>query len=115
MWRLGVTRAENPSSPLSAACNGWHEQAFNALKLLERGYVVLPPLFGVDLASTLLREDQALLALSYRQELLPSLYDASRRWNQPAQARSGRVKTVNMEFKCACAPDFERHRSLPDM
>jgi hypothetical protein len=56
-----------------------------------------------------------LLALSYRQELLPYLYDAARRCNQPAQARSGRVETVNLEFKCARAPDFERHRSLPDM
>jgi hypothetical protein len=29
--------------------------AFNAFKVLESGYIVHPPLFGVDLASTLLR------------------------------------------------------------
>jgi hypothetical protein len=55
------------------------------------------------------------LALSYRQELLPYLCDAASRCNQPAQARSGRVETDNLEFKCARAPDFERHRSLPEM
>jgi hypothetical protein len=54
------------------------------------------------------------LAVSYRQELLPYLYDAARRCNQPAKARSGRVEIVNLEFKCNCAPDFERHRSLLD-
>jgi hypothetical protein len=46
------------------------------------------------------------LALSYRQELLPYLYDAARRCNQPAQARSGRVESVNLEFKCAWGPDL---------
>jgi hypothetical protein len=56
-----------------------------------------------------------LLALSYREELLPYLYDAAPRCNQPAQARSGCVKTVNLEFKCAPARDFERHRFLPDI
>jgi hypothetical protein len=28
------------------------------------------------------------------------MYDAARRCSQPAQARSGRVETVNLEFKC---------------
>jgi hypothetical protein len=55
------------------------------------------------------------LARSYRQELLPSLHDAARRCSQPAQDRSDRVENVNLEFKCACAPDFERHRALPDV
>jgi hypothetical protein len=73
MRRLGVTGAENQSSPLRAACNGWQGQAFNAFKLLESGSIVHPPVFGVDLASTLLREDQAHFGTSYRQELLPYL------------------------------------------
>jgi hypothetical protein len=38
------------------------------------------------------------LALSYRQDMLPYLYDAACRCNQPAQAGSGRVETVNLEF-----------------
>jgi hypothetical protein len=55
------------------------------------------------------------LSFSYRQELLTSSYDAARRCNHPLQARSGRVETVSLEFKRAFAPDFERHRSPPDM
>jgi hypothetical protein len=34
---------------------------------------------------------------------------------QSTHARSGRGETVSLEFKRACAPDFESHRSLPDM
>jgi hypothetical protein len=69
------------------------------------------------LASSLLQpcsvRIKLLLALSLRQELLTSLYNPERRGNQPAHARSGRVETVNLEYKCACTSDFERHRSLP--
>jgi hypothetical protein len=70
--------------------------------------------FGVDRASTLLREDRALVG-TFIPPRTATLYDAARRCNRPAQARSGRVETVNLEFKCARAPDFERHRSLPEM
>jgi hypothetical protein len=56
-------------------------QAFNAFKLLENGYIVHPPFFGVELGSTLLRDDQAFFfGIAYRQELLPSfptLHDAA--------------------------------------
>jgi hypothetical protein len=73
-------------------------QAFNAFKLLESGYIVPPFLFGVDLASTLLHEDQALFG-AFIPPRATNLYDAARRCNQPALAQSGRVETVNFEFK----------------
>jgi hypothetical protein len=80
-------------------------QAFNAFKLLESGYIVLPPFFGVDLASTLLREDQARVGnfIPLRAATFPL-----RRFTplQSTHARSGRVETVSLEFKRACTPDF---------
>jgi hypothetical protein len=89
-------------------------QAFNAFKLLGNGYIVHPPLFGVKLASTLLRDDRAIFGLFIPPRAATFLF---RRFTplQSTHARSGRVETVSLEFKRACAPDFERHRSLPDM
>jgi hypothetical protein len=71
---------------------------------------------------TVLREDQAPFgtfipprAATSLYDAAPSLFEAAHRCDQPAQARSGRFETVNLEFKCARAPDFERHWSLPGM
>jgi hypothetical protein len=89
-------------------------QAFNAFKLLENGYIVHPPFFGVELGSTLLRDDQAFFLALHTAK---SCYLPFRRFTtlQSTHARSGRGETVSLEFKRACAPDFESHRSLPDM
>jgi hypothetical protein len=89
-------------------------QAFIAFKLLDSGYIVHPPLFGVDLASTLLREDQALSGIFITPRAATFLL---RRVTplQSTRARSGRVETVIVEFKRACTRDFESHRSCPDM
>jgi hypothetical protein len=88
-------------------------QAFHAFKLLESGYIVHPPFFGVDLASTLLREDQALFGIFIPPRAATFLL---RRFTplQSTPARSGRVETVSLEFKRACTPDFESHRTPPD-
>jgi hypothetical protein len=85
----------------------------NTFQLLESGYIVHPPFFGVELASTFSVRIKLFLALSYRQEPLPSFDDFTPL--QSTDARSGRVKTVSLEFKRASTPDFECHGSLPDM
>jgi hypothetical protein len=86
-------------------------QAFIAFKLLESGYIVHPPFFGVDLSST---EDQALIGIFIPRRAATVLI---RRFTslQSTRGRSGRVETVSLEFKRACTPDFQSHRSLPDM
>jgi hypothetical protein len=71
------------------------------------------PFVGVDLASTLLREDQALFGTFIPPRaatvLFTTLHAAA---INPGTI--GRVETVHLEFKRACTPDFESHRSLPD-
>jgi hypothetical protein len=105
--------------PILAALGGVQRVAWGR-RLMRSSYLrvvtlYIPPFLELTLLQPCSVRIMLLLTLSYRHELLPYLYDAARRCNQPAQARSGRVETVNLEFKCACAPDFERHRSLPDM
>jgi hypothetical protein len=105
--------------PILAAFGGVQRLAWGRCLMRSRYLRVLTAYIHLLLELTLLQpcsvRNMLLFALSYRQALLPYLYDAALRCNQPARARSGRVETHNLEFKCARAPDFERHRSRPDM